>query len=328
MKDPEGNVFKYEYDKAGRMTSITSSYGTVEFGYNALNKKTHIVDAKGNTTRLMYDKLGNLIRKVLPNEYNEAVDNGTGYQYRYDAFDRLIKTIDPLENVLAVKYDAEGNLIKEINPNYYDRYTDDGLGVEYEYDDNNRRIRYNSETDDGLGTEYEYDERDRLVTIKDPESNVSRRFVYDKAGRIIKEIDAKGYLSSDTDEARYGTLYKYNTAGWMLEKRVPVEEQSGSIKYNVTLYKYDKAGRRVEEKISPEYVDENAYPKQYNTIIYTYDKNSRITKITDTTGAEVHYAYDCLGNRTLERLKINANTYKVTRYYYNSVGLLEKVSEE
>ncbi|MBC2582752.1 DUF6531 domain-containing protein, partial [Clostridium sp. DJ247] len=355
VKDPEGNISRYEYDAAGRMTAVTTAYGTVELGYDALNSRTHITDAKGNVTRLLYDKMGNMIKQIFPNEYDYSMDNGKGYEFRYDAFDRLIKTTDPLQNVFAVKYDVYGNLIKEINPNYYDRYTDDGLGVEYEYDSSCRRIKtiyptggvyrvkydaagnivktidpvnYNKETDDGKGTEYEYDERNRLVTIKDPEGNVSRRFVYDEEDNIVKEIDAKGYLSGDTDETRYGTLYKYNMAGWMLEKRVPVEEDLGSIKYNVTLYSYDKAGRRIEEKISPEYVDENKYPKEWNNITYTYDKNSRIIKITDTTGAEVQYTYDCLGNRTLERTRINANTYKVKRYYYNSIGWLEKVSEE
>ncbi len=300
--------------------------------------------------------MGNMVRKILPNQYKPAVDNGLGYEYRYDAMDRLIKTTDPLQNVFKVKYDTQGNLVKEINPNYYDRYTDDGLGVEYEYDKDNRRIKtiyptggiqrtkynaagniikiidptnyYNKETDDGKGTEYFYDERDRLVTIKDPEGNAARRFVYDEEDNIIKDIDAKGYLSGNTDKERYGTLYKYNTAGWMLEKRVPVEEESGNIKYNVTLYSYDKAGRLIEEKRSPEYVAEDKYPKEYNTITYNYDKNSRVTKIKDSTGSEIQYGYDCLNNRTLERTRINANTYKVRRYYYNSVGWLEKVSEE
>ncbi len=364
VEDPEGNKFKYKYDEAGRMTEIVSDYGSVKFGYNALNKKTHIQDAKGNTTRILYDKMGNMIREILPNEYKPSVDNGLGYEYRYDAMDRLIKTTDPLQNVFKVKYDTEGNLIKEINPNYYDRYTDDGLGVEYEYDISGRRIKtiyptggisrvkydssgniiktidpvnYDKKSDDGKGTEYFYDERDRLVTIKDPEGNAARRFVYDEEDNIIKDIDAKGYLSGNTDEERYGTLYKYNTAGWMLEKRVPVEKadessekenSNNNIKYNVTLYSYDKAGRLIEEKRSPEYVAEDKYPKEYNAITYTYDKNSRVTKIKDSTGSEIQYGYDCLNNRTLERKRINANTYKVTRYYYNSIGWLEKVSEE
>ncbi len=123
----------------------------------------------------------------------------------------------------------------------------------------------------------------------------------------------------------------------MLEKRVPVEKadessekenSNNTIKYNVILYSYDKAGRLIEEKRSPEYVAEDKYPKEYNTITYIYDKNSRVTKIKDSTGSEIQYGYDCLNNRTLERSRINANTYKARRYYYNSIGWLEKVSEE
>lgn len=343
--DPEDNIFKYEYDKAGRMISINTSYGTVAFGYNTLNKKTHIIDAKGNITRLIYDKMGNLIKRVLPNTYESKYDNGIGYTYRYDAFDRLTKTIDPLDNVFAVKYDVHGNIIKEINPNYYDRTKDGGLGISYEYDEEDRKIKtiyptggisrtiydpagnviktidpvnYNPETDDGIGTEYSYDNMNRITMIKDPEGNIFKQFEYDKGGNLIKEIDSKGYA----------TLCKYNTVGWLLEKRVPVDEKYGEILYNITLFKYDKLGQKIEEKKSPEYVNENEYPKIYNTITYTYDKNSRITKISDTAGAEISYSYDCLNNRTLEKAKINDEKYKTTRYYYNSVGWLEKVVEE
>ncbi len=347
VTDPENNVFRYEYDKAGRMLSINTSYGTVAFGYNALNKKTHIIDAKGNVTRLLYDKMGNLIKRVLPNNYDYKSDNGIGDSYRYDAFDRLIRTIDPLDNVFAVKYDVHGNVIKEINPNYYDRGEDDGQGISYEYDEEDRKIKtvyptggisrtiydpagnvvktidpvnYNIKTDDGLGTEYSYDNMNRITMIKDPEGNVFKQFEYDKGGNLIKEIDAKGYA----------TLYKYNTVGWLLEKRVPVEinEDNGQLLYNITSFIYDKLGQKIEEKKSPEYVDETGYPKTWNIISYSYDKNNRVIKISDSTGAEINYAYDCLNNRTLEKAKINDEHYKTTRYYYNSVGWLEKVAQE
>ncbi len=235
-------------------------------------------------------------------------------EYEYDKDNRRIKTIYPTGGIQRTKYDSAGNIIKTIDP-----------------------VNYDKKSDDGKGTEYFYDERDRLVTIRDPEGNAARRFIYDEEDNVIKDIDAKGYLSGNTDKERYGTLYKYNTAGWMLEKRVPVEKadessekenSNNAIKYNVTLYSYDKAGRLIEEKRSPEYVAEDKYPKEYNTITYTYDKNSRVTKIKDSTGSEIQYGYDCLNNRTLERSRINANIYKVRRYYYNSVGWLEKVSEE
>jgi len=353
--DPEGNRFSYTYSKSTVMTSIKTDYGEVEFGYNNLNKRTSIKDAKGNTTNLMYDKMGNLVKKTTPNQ--NAINNYEviGYRYKYDFMDRLIETVDPLDNVYEVKYDAEGNVIKEINPNYMDRGIGDGIGVEYEYDEANRRtkikyptggtkrikydragnitkiieaVNYKAETDEGPGKTYEYDNRNRLVIVRDAEGKVERKFIYDIEGRVVKEINARGYLSGDSDEERFGTLYKYNLAGWMTEKRVPVERKQNEILYNVTVYKYDKAGNRTEEKRSPEYVGKEENPKEWNTISYKYDKNNRVVEISDSTGAEIKYSYDCLGNRKYESKKINSNTYNVKRYFYDSVGLLYRVKEE
>ena len=284
--------------------------------------------------------MGNLIKKVLPN--NEK--SGLGYEYRYDAMDRLIETLDPLKNVMALKYDIHGNLIKEINPNFYDPETGDGTGVEYEYDESNRRIKTlyptkgvaRTEYDpagniiktvepvnpDASGkspaTKYEYDSRNRLVKIIDPLGNASKEFEYDAEGRIARVINAKGHA----------TIYKYNCAGWLLEKRVPVEEKAGMVLYKVTQYEHDLMGRKIKEKLSPECVDETACPDKWNIISYDYDKTGRITRITDTTGAKAEYEYDCLGSRTCEKIKINDKKTKTTRYRYNSVGLLEKKIEE
>lgn len=331
VKDPEGNVFKYTYDKAGRMTSIETSYGKVSFTYNEIDKKTSIMDAQGNITKMEYDMMGNLIKKVLP------MNNDKHYKYAYDSMDRLIETIDPTQNVFGVKYDIHGNLIKEINPNYYQEDTRDGIGVVHQYDDSNRKVKTIYPTggvstlqydpagnlvktiSGGIseGTIYEYDNRNRLTKIIPPDGN-TKEFQYSKEGRIIKEINSKGV----------GTLFKYNSAGWLLEKRVPVEEKSGNLYYNITQYSYDLGGRRACEKISPQYVDENSYPDKWNIINYSYDKVGRIVEVCDSTGAKVEYSYDCLGNRLSEKIRINDKKNKNIRYRYNSLGLLEKKTIE
>ena len=340
VKDPEGNIFRYTYDEVGRMLSISTAYGTVRFEYNEINRKTRIIDPEGNITNMEYDKMGNLIKKVLPNSHK----TGEGYKYRYDAMDRLIETIDPFNNVFAVKYDIHDNLIKEINPNYYDADTGDGIGVEYRYDDSNRKVKtifptggetsieYDSAgniiktvgpvkaggSSDGVpSTQYQYDEMNRLTKIISTGA-VQKEFEYDGEGRIVREKNAKGLH----------TYFKYNCAGWLLEKRVPVEEKAGMLLYRITQYQYDLAGRKIKERISPEYVTEEAYPDLWNTISYTYDKLGRMIKVSDSTGAVIEYSYDCLENRTLEKIKVNDKKTKTIRYQYNSRGLLSKKIEE
>ncbi|KNY27945.1 RHS repeat-associated core domain-containing protein [Pseudobacteroides cellulosolvens] len=345
VKDPEGNIFRYRYDIAGRLEAITTSYGTVEFGYNEINKKTFIKDAQGGITSMSYDRMGNLIKKVLPNESSKSKGDDKAYEFIYDAMDRLIQTTDPLKNVFALRYDLNGNLVKEINANFFDSKKEDGIGIEYIYDKNNRRIKtvlptghisrtkydavgnvvktidpgkYNPDEDNGPGMEYDYDSLNRLTAIKNEEGNTVKEYKYNVDGLLIKETDAN----------KLETLYKYNDAGWLLEKRTAVEENAGKKLYSVTCYSYDRAGRRTEEKRSTQKVSEQETPAKWNTIRYEYDKNSRIVKIYDSTGAQAEYGYDCLGNRTFEKARINDKTCRVIRYSFDSLGRLDKKIEE
>ncbi|MCY9528238.1 DUF6531 domain-containing protein [Paenibacillus alvei] len=354
VEDAEGQQFRYGYDDAARLTSIGTAYGTVEFAYNAINQRTRITDAAGNTTILFYDPMGNLVKKVLPNEYVEQRGNGIGTEYRYDFMDRLIRTTDPMGNEYRVMYDIHDNVIKEVNPNHYTRKDDDGAGIEYVYDHRNRRVKtlypdggigrtkydaagnviktivpehYDPVTDDGPGMEYAYDAMNRLIQITDPEGHVSHHFLYDAAGRVIKSIDAHGWLSGTTDEERFGTLYAYNCAGWLSEKREPVEEADGTIRYKLTQYRYDLAGNLLEEKRTAEHVSEAGYPGLYYSIRYRYDKLGRVMMIRDDTGAEFHYTYDCLNQKTSERRKISDRKEQITSYEYNAVGWLERKIE-
>jgi len=58
IKDAVGNIFKYEFDKVGRVVATTTDYGTVRLKYDECDRITHITDIEGNTTRICYDKAG------------------------------------------------------------------------------------------------------------------------------------------------------------------------------------------------------------------------------------------------------------------------------
>lgn len=355
ITDPEGLSVHFGYDVLGRKSQITTYYGTSNIYYNLNDKIEKIIDPNGNIIRMKYDAMGNLIKLIQPEQYNEAADDGTGYTFNYDAMDRLIYEIDPLGNVSALKYSQLGEKIKEVNPNYYNPATNDGLGTGFEYDETGRIIRvvnpsgeksrimydpvgnktkiidannYNESSDSGPGVEFAYDELNRLAETRDSYGNVIKRLVFDSDSRIIKEIDAKGYLSGATDNARYGTINKYNLAGWLQEKRTPAKLEGGIVYYQIEKYTYDLTGKLLEKKTSPQYVTSSGEPASWNTITYTYYKNGKVKTISDSLGSLMEYTYDGYGNTTSEKLKINSSKDSITNYHYNSMGLVDRMWNE
>ncbi|MGW7158150.1 RHS repeat-associated core domain-containing protein [Paenibacillus taichungensis] len=358
VRDAEGQEYRYAFDDVARVIRITTAYGSVEFEYNHLNKRTRIVDAEGNTTLMFYDKMGNMIKQVQPNDYVERIDNGKGTEYRYDALDHLIRITDPLHQTRRYHYDMYDHVLKDVEPNQYDPVLDDGQGTEHVYDHRGNRIQtilpdggihrfkydaagnlvksigpeqYDLKTDDGPGTEYDYDAMDRLVQVTNAEGHIERRYAYDAAGRVVKEMDGKAVDSGDQDAERFGTLYGYNTAGWLIEKREPVQEGisseseskvNGHVLYRLSRYEYDLAGNLVKEERTSEFVTREGYPATYHGITYAYDRNHRVTRITDDTGADIRYTYDCLNQRTSERYKLSEGKERHIRYEYDKAGRL------
>lgn len=344
----EGAVFRYTYDGAGRRMSILNDRGEIHFSYNNLDYRTQITDALGNITKYTFDMLCNLTKIVRPNQYNPQLGDGEGTRFVYDEMDEQIQRIDPLGNVLATLRDAAENVVKEINPNAYNPETGDGEGIRNEYDADDRKIRiiypdggverifydpagniikkvqpmdYDPATDDGPGYTYEYDEVNRLVQITAPDGTVEKRYVYDLRGNIVKLIDAAGYLAGDSDETRIGALYLYNQAGWLLEKREPVQKgEGGAVLYRLTEYRYDAAGNMEEERRYQDCQTAESAAGPVLSIFFAYDKDDRLVRVSDSTSAAVEYGYDSLNQRTKEKRRLSDGLYQVFHWKYDAAG--------
>jgi len=326
--DPEGNVTKYGYDSLGRRISITTADGTTTFTYNEKDKIEKITDPAGNITRMKYDTRGNLIKSINPEQYIESEDDGKGYTYAYDGMDQLIRETDPNLETGAYQYDETGNITKTVDPNYYNATAEDNLGYGYEFDGHGRLIRtinpsgeksrikydpagniiatisannYDEASDSGPEMRYEYDAANRLVNVKDTDGNIIQRMLYDADGNVVKEMDAEGYLSGTDDNSRYGTLYSYNLAGWLIEKKVPLKKENDTVYYQITRYTYDKNGQILTEKSSQEYAQVNGEPSEWNTITYSYDKDGNVKTVTDSDSGLVEYSYDAMGRVIQEK---------------------------
>ena len=352
---PEGAVFQYRYNQIEQCMAIQSDAGEVQFGYTKLGARALEIDPLGNTTRYRYDLLSNLIAKVLPNQYDEKTGDGSCYRYEYDAMDHRISSTDPLGNVFATPHDTAGRLAMEVNPNTYDPATRSGQGIRYEYDTDDRRIKviypdggirrlkydamgnlvkviepeqYDAEADDGLGYVYCYDAAGRLKEVVSPDGVVEKRYVYDLRGLVVKEISAEGYLAGETDETRIGTLYAYNRAGWLLEKREPVSRgEDGSVQYRLTQYVYDTNGNRTEEKRFLSFQDGESARGSIHTLTFGYDKQNRLVRVSDGLGAVVRYEYDGLNRRIRETRLLSEGLTQRVDYHYDPAGRLIEVEQ-
>ena len=68
---------RYTYDKAGRNMVVKNEFGSIHYGYNAVDFVTKEEDEEGNETRYDYDRMCNLIRKVSPNAKTAGTVTGT-----------------------------------------------------------------------------------------------------------------------------------------------------------------------------------------------------------------------------------------------------------
>ena len=277
-----------------------------------------------------------------------------GTRYYYDAMDKLVASVNSVGSVYASQRDTYGNIRKEINPNTYNRVTKDGEGIVYDHDAEDRRIRirypdggverifydpagniikkvqpmdYDPKTDDGPGYTYEYDEVSRLVQITAPNGTVEKRYVYDLRGNIVKLIEANGYQAGDSDETRIGTLYRYNAAGWLTEKREPVKwSEEGKLQYRLTEYRYDLSGNLSEERRYQDFQSEESAGGPVLSIFFAYDPDDRLVQVSDSTGAAVQYSYNSHNQRTMEKRKLGEDLYQIFRWKYDPAGRMVELS--
>ncbi len=341
----EGDRYEHGLDRAGRCVTVTGADGIREYAYNHFDLVCMERDPMGNTTRYRYDRTANLTAVVRPNHSDP--DDGRGETYAYDAFHNRTMRTDATGAVFATPRDGEGNIAREISPNARGCGRDDGECVSYVRDGHGRRImtrypdggterrwydasgnlvrvclpeQYDEAADDGEGFAYEYDSMDRLVQVTAPDGTVRRRYVYDLHGNMVKSVSASGMRTGSTDGERTGSLYAYNAAGWLTERRVPVSEDGSGVKYQLTRYGYDRAGNLVREQRYLDYQTLTGASGAVHTISYEYDTIDRLVRVSDCTGAEIRYAYDSCNRRVLERQKISDTVDRTLRYRYDAAG--------
>ncbi|WP_290850740.1 PKD domain-containing protein [Eubacterium sp. LMAG:50] len=373
--DPLGNSVRYEYDGNLNLIKETDKNGnTTEYVYDKENRLIEKKTLYGNTT-YNYDKDGNLIRITEPENRKT--------EYEYDRYGQVILITDAQKEKTQYTYDAIGNITQILNP--------DGTAISYKYDKNSNVIQitdekgnveqyeYNAENKiskyvdkEGNITTYKYDEngnqievnekQDLVITKKYNENNLlseetdaigTKKYVYDKLGRIVETISGEGYITSyrydgvgniieKTDENNKITNYTYD----LNNRLIKITNSEGEIteysydangnvisekdaKGNITLYEYDENNNPVKKtdangNVSVWSYDANGNVTEYKNPqgvkqAYEYDGNGNIVKITDGRNNTVTMEYDSMNRMTK---KVSANNV-ITQYSYDESGNLQ-----
>ena len=262
------NRTQFGYDAAGNLTEITDNQGRKTcIAYDLLNREIRRIERDGGVQRTIYDRNGQVLRLIRPNEYDAQTDSGDGFQFTYDAKGRVLTVLSPDGHVLQSNtYDADGRLLQRLDGV--------GSGVKYEYDLAGAQRRIVSMG--GASQELEYDAWGRITGIVDGNGSETK-YLLDEWGRIT------GVVKADGSTERYA----YNFAGDMVS--------STDGEGHTTQYEYNRMG-----KISA-IVDPTGERETYH-----YDGQGRLIRRTDRNGVTVELGYNLYGAPLFKKEKDGA----------------------
>ncbi|MCW7536941.1 DUF6531 domain-containing protein [Aquabacterium sp. A7-Y] len=288
--DPQGGRTIFEYDEAGRTTSIVDAANhrtaclhdergnlrkltrpdgsTVAIDVNENNQVTRIEYPGGASWLQSWDSRGLLVRQTSPlgavttYEYDtgglpvcvtDACQASTRFSFDTDGY--LVAVIDALGHVTRLQRDELGNLLARSDPL--------GFTTHYRYD---RKSRLTETTlPGGARIHCRYDAQDLLTSYED-ESGARTRFEYFGQGLVKKRYQPDGHVVE----------YHHDTE----EQLIGVSNQRGET-YRL---RRDALGRVVEE------VD---YWGQ--STAYSFDPAGHLRQSCDPLGRIVSYTTDQLG---------------------------------
>ena len=215
IEDAEGGIKVMQRDAQGRIVEATGQVeGMVNrYAYGEWEEPIRLIYPDGGIERRFYDAKGNIIKKVLPEQYNEIVDDGEGTVYVYDCRDRVSAIIGP-DGITQWKaeYDFHGNLVRVQTVGGGERrYSYNLLGWLME----ERELLSRGETDNWSLIRYEYDAvGNRTSELRYTENQTLEsahgrilhiKYEYDKESRMIRKEDGIGACE----------VYEYDSLGRM-----------------------------------------------------------------------------------------------------------------
>ena len=343
----------YTYDAIGNLTSVRpatyvseTSYTTntnaenVTYTYNAQNLLSTII-TESTTYTFAYDVFGNTTSV-------NAGDN-TLSNYEYNSYNGKLKKVT-YGNGYVVEY--EYNDIELLSKVWYTVGSGaKTLAYEYEYTSDGQ-VHKLADYLSGRTTVYTYDANNRLTGFVEYENDelyhyYSGTLSYNDKGQLSATNEYINFSNgaAGIDGANVYHFYSYKEGGALELENVTTPKTSGSTTYTYDVYNRVTKKRSIqdyllssgassgnefdytEEYTFSEYSDNtSAQIKTFKTTVnggtpltytYTYDQNGNITKIVYSTGEEITYTYDDLGQLIRED---NGVVYFTYIYEYDKAG--------
>ncbi|GLZ31963.1 type IV secretion protein Rhs [Lentzea sp. NBRC 105346] len=336
VTNPQGLVWRYEYDACGRLVRETDFDGRVQnYERDAAGQLVARTNGAGETARYRYDPMGNVI---------EEITDGVRTTFAYDPLGRVLRATNPDADTVFVR-DVLGRVVEE---------TTNGMTVASRYDVIGRRV--GRTTPSGVDSVWEYDPANRPVAVHTAGRTV--RFRHDVAGReverdlgaatLVQTWDGNHRLRTQavSGHGQGGLLlrrsYRYRSDGYL---EGVVDQLTGPRDYDLDArgrvtgvrggpesqqYQYDPAGNVVHAAWPTAAVESAAGPRVYEGTLlrragsvhyqhdrqgrvvlrrqtrlsrkadvwhYTWSSDDRLLAVTTPDGTRWRYRYDALGRR-------------------------------
>lgn len=167
------------HDRRGRMTAMIDGLGnTMRVAYDDLDNVVQRVDPSGARTRFLHDERGNVIQRIDPDELSHT--------YEWDELDRLVADTDRAGN--TTRYFYEGQQRSPVRV-----VQADGSEVVAEYNDFEQPVLVSDA--DGVTARFEWN-RDGLMVAMTDGLGARTTFEYNSVGRSIGARNPNGIFAS------------------------------------------------------------------------------------------------------------------------------------
>ena len=343
VKDANGNITDYKFDKNNRLVTETKPAvadpvtgqlvrSTVTYQYDGNGNRIAVTDENQHTTRYSFDKDDRLVmvedangiktvhaydsrsnktkvmvgvKAHMDSSSHVVIDDQLSAQVETFAYDEF--------NQLTARTDGVGNaLITSDDTLYKTLRTSMGYSASVaSLSASDKQAILAAYTD-----RYTYDKVGNMLTMTDHLGRV-QRMAYDSLNRVISRTDATTtgvrrmrYDGNGNQVATVDELGRTTTAVFDAVNRLLSSTDARQV---TTVNAYDNVGNLVSQKRAANTASER-------TSSFIYDLNNRLIAQTDAEGKSIAYEYDAVGNR----LKVVDARNNATRYCYDARNRLIK----